>query len=448
MNKLVQSFAQGFMNWFLSLRKTVFFRATQRTLILLSPMAIVGSFFTFLHTSVFAEGSLLYNLLNMDAWLPDWIWNFGMYLSTGMTDVTLGLFGIYAVYLMSLYTARLFGRDSKTAGLTAIATLLFIAYIYNPRVNNMLILNINRRLLDVSGLLVAILVGYGVGQVFHWLGKEYHSVSYKHVHLVKERTYRALLPIGVSLAFAIIIGSGFYFAQVRLLQSTNFQSIVSQIQSSNKLWFTVPWTILVSLLGWVGVGNPLNSLGNVVNSGAQASNMNAALTAGNSWHIPYKYLGSSLLQSYGMMGGAGMAVALMIVIFLYSKDHEELQLSRLNILPVLFNCGAGFFTGLPVVLNPVYAIPFAVVPGLNMLLAAGAIALHIIPASGYMMLPGTPGLLIGFVETNGSVATLLFTVLLIVLDACAWLPFYKLSLAIEAKMVAEHKEADLNAAQA
>lgn len=446
MKKLVQNFAQGFVNWFLGLRKTVFFRATQRTLILLSPMAIMGSFFTFLHTAVFAEGSLLYSLLNMDAWLPDRVWNFGMYLSTGMTDVTLGLFGIYATYLMSLYTARLFGRDSKTAGLTAIASLLFISYIYNPRVNSMLILNINRRLLDVSGLLVAILVGYGVGQVFHWLGQEYHSVSYEHVHLVKERTYQALVPIGVSLAFAMIAGSFFYFAQVRLLQSTNFQSSVARIQSSNRLWFSVPWTILVSLLGWLGIGSPLNYLGNVANSGVQVANMNAALTAGSSWNVPYKYLGSSLLQSYGMMGGAGMAVALMIVIFLYSKDREELSLSKLNILPVLFNCGAGFFTGLPVVLNPVYAIPFALVPGLNMLLAAGTIALHLIPASGYMMLPGTPGLLISFVETNGSIAALIFTFVLVALDACVWLPFYKLSLAIEEKMAVEQQEADQNEA--
>lgn len=391
MKKLARVFARNFMDWFLKLRKTVFFRAVQRTLILLSPLAIIGSFFSFLKYSVFTEGSLLYSLLQLDNWLPEHAWRFGMYLSTGMTYVTLGMFGIYAAYLMSLYTARLVGRDSKTAGLTAIVALLFMSYIYNPRLDS---------------------------------------------------------TFALSLIFAIMIGSVFYFAQVRLLSSTNFRSIVARIQSTNNPWFSIPWTMLISFLDWGGIGSPLDSLGNIVNSGAQAANMNAALTAGSSWNIPYKCLGSSLLQSYGMMGCAGTALALMIVIFLYSKDHSDLRLAKLNLVQVLFNSGVGFFTGLPVALNPIYALPFTIVPGINMLLATGAIALHIVPPSGYLMLQGTPGLLNSFVATNGSVAALLFSLALLILDVLIWIPFYKLSVAIEEKVVAEDTEAEEHAVKA
>ena len=448
MKKLARVFARNFMDWFLKLRKTVFFRAVQRTLILLSPLAIIGSFFSFLKYSVFTEGSLLYSLLQLDNWLPEHAWRFGIYLSTGMTYVTFGMFGIYAAYLISIYPPRLVGRDSKTAGRTAIVALLFMSYIYNPRLDSTFALSFNRRVLDVNSFLIAILVGYGVGQVFHWLGKNYLSVSYEHVHLIKERTYNALLPVSVSLIFAIMIGSVFYFAQVRLLSSTNFRSIVARIQSTNNPWFSIPWTMLISFLDWGGIGSPLDSLGNVVNSGAQAANMNAALTAGSSWNIPYKCLGSSLLQSYGMMGCAGTALALMIVIFLYSKDHSDLRLAKLNLVQVLFNSGVGFFTGLPVALNPIYALPFTIVPGINMLLATGAIALHIVPPSGYLMLQGTPGLLNSFVATNGSVAALLFSLALLILDVLIWIPFYKLSVAIEEKVVAEDTDAEEHAVKA
>jgi PTS system cellobiose-specific IIC component len=52
---------------------------------MLSPIAIVGAFFEFLQKSVFLPDSLLYNILDFDDWLPDKIWEAGMYVSSGIS---------------------------------------------------------------------------------------------------------------------------------------------------------------------------------------------------------------------------------------------------------------------------------------------------------------------------------------------------------------------------
>ena len=78
-------------------------------------------------------------------------------------------------------------------------------------------------------------------------------------------------------------------------------------------------------------------------------------------------------------------------------------------------------------LNPLFLFPYVILPVMNMLLASSMIAVHLVPASAYNVLSGTPGPLVAFIATNGTWQALVFSMLLFALDILLYLPIIKMS---------------------
>lgn len=72
-------------------------------------------------------------------------------------------------------------------------------------------------------------------------------------------------------------------------------------------------------------------------------------------------------QWYAQMGGTGATLAL-VVLFLFSRSKYLKQLGRLSILPGIFNINEPVIFGAPIVMNPLLAIPFILVPIVNTIL--------------------------------------------------------------------------------
>lgn len=87
--------------------------------------------------------------------------------------------------------------------------------------------------------------------------------------------------------------------------------------------------------------------------------------------------------------------------------------------------------GLPIVLNPLFLLPYVFLPIVNMLLGASMIAVHLIPASAYNVLSGTPGPLVAFIATNGAWQALVFSMLLFAFDILLYIPIIKMAKAVQ-----------------
>ena len=68
-------------------------------------------------------------------------------------------------------------------------------------------------------------------------------------------------------------------------------------------------------------------------------------------------------------------------------------------------------------------------------LASLAIAIHLIPSTPYPVLQGTPGPLISFLGTNGNWGILIFTLVLLLIDSAAYIPFVKMALVVENRLI-------------
>lgn len=409
-----------------------FFRATRRTMAMLMPIAVVGSYFKLLGDLIFTPNGLIYNIFNLDKVLSDHIWYGGSFVCRGMVEITFGVFGVYASYFMARYTARLYHKDSTMAGLTAVLIMLFCSYASSSGRNARM--PFTASLLQINAVFIALIVGYCVGQIFHLLGKDFSYVEYEGTKVIQKRAGDAVLPSAVSLLLGVFLGILIYELQLKLLNSASFTEIVSRVQTTNNFGEVLLLTAVITFFDWLGIGYPLHSLAGIVNNAFTAENLTYTLKHGNSWNVPYKYLGSSLINSYGIMGGASVVLAV-IVLLLIRRDNRENEINaKINLLPAAFGSRLGFTVGLPLMLNPVFILPSILIPLINMTIAVAAISLHIIPVCVYQNLKGTPGLLVSFFGTNGNWATLIFTLLLFLLDIFLLLPVIKINEKVELRI--------------
>ncbi|WP_283111544.1 PTS transporter subunit EIIC [Lactobacillus gallinarum] len=429
-------------NFILIIRRLPIFRIFQRTLGMLMPIAIIGSYFKLLRDAVFSPDSFIYNILNFDSTMSDKIWYAGSFICNGFVRVTFGLFGLYAAYFAARYTARLYHKDSTLAGMTAVMIIMFCAYASNVgnKLSNKSMFSSS--VLQINALLLALLVGYAVGEIFHWLGKNHQPVEFEHVHRVRTRAWNALLPASVSIIAGMILGIIIYELQIKILSSSTFKELVIQIQNSNNIFEIIALAFVVMLLSWIGIGYPLASLSTAaaLTSGTATVNLNYALKHGGSWNVPYKFLGSSLVYPYGAMGGASVVLALIVIILLSHQNKETENIAKANLLPAAFNSTWGFMIGLPIILNPVLFLPMVLIPVINIMIASLAIFLHIITPCVYPVLKGTPGILISFFGSNGNWSNLVFSICLFILDILMLIPISLLGQRIERKLKAYEYE--------
>ena len=127
-----------------------------------------------------------------------------------------------------------------------------------------------------------------------------------------------------------------------------------------------------------------------------------------------------------MVAGVGAVLALLVAILLVSQSQKDKKVSFLSMFPSLFNNGASFMVGIPVLLNLLYVIPFLLIPLVNMAIAALALCFKLMPAAVYPVPDGTPSLLYAFIGTGGSMRALAVSLFCFALDVALYIPFVRM----------------------
>ena len=138
-------------------------------------------------------------------------------------------------------------------------------------------------------------------------------------------------------------------------------------------------------------------------------------------------------------GGGGSTLSLVIVMLGFCKSQRIKQLGRLSIVPGIFGINEPIIFGLPVVLNPIIAIPFILVPMMNLILSYCATLWHIIPKTTGVNLPWTTPIgFSGWLSTGDTIAAL-WQFLLLALGCVVYFPFIK---ALDKQYLKEELEAE------
>jgi len=149
----------------------------------------------------------------------------------------------------------------------------------------------------------------------------------------------------------------------------------------------------------------------------------AALATGQA---PPFVLTKTFFDVFTRMGGSGGTLCLIIAILYASRDSGTRRLSLVALLPALCNVNEPLLFGIPMVMNPVYLIPFLLTPLAQTVTAHTATLVHLVPHTLPDVVWTTPPLLNGYAAT-GSVAGSLMQLFNLGLGVALYVPFVRVA---------------------
>ena len=411
-NYLVQRFL-----WF---RERGFVQITQKTLVSLFPFFLFSGIIRVISLSVFSELGYINQLFSVSDWLP--AFKITGQVLNNLSNFLGGLAGPLSTYFAGKYTAGHYGRSTGTAGVTSLLVSLTIGsqeLLMSP-INDGDLTRIN---LPASiNIMLAIFVGYLVGQIFRFSRASDDQIVDKD-YIYQPKTVR---PIFLSLILAVGLNILLFVGEQRNVFQTIGQYVSKITVTHNHLFSTFMMGLLNTFFAWIG-----NSQAFALNSIAEDSfaleNLTYAVSHHTTTGLPHLYTLTNLYHSYGLVAGIGSGLALLVALLLASTSYKDKKVSLLSVFPSLFNYGAPFMVGIPVLLNLVYLVPFLLAPMVNIGIAAVSLAIHLMPAAVYPVPDGTPSLLYAFIGTGGSLRALAISILCLGVDILIFIPFVRLS---------------------
>lgn len=147
----------------------------------------------------------------------------------------------------------------------------------------------------------------------------------------------------------------------------------------------------------------------------------AAYQAGR--ELPY-IVTTEYLDHFVFLTGSGLTLPLCIMLAFKAKSKQLKELGKLALVPSIFNINEPIIYGLPIVMNPIMAIPFFVTPMLSILISYLAMSLNLVARPTGVAVPfTTPAPFGGFLIT-GDIKVALLQILVLVLAAVIYWPFF------------------------
>ena len=163
-----------------------------------------------------------------------------------------------------------------------------------------------------------------------------------------------------------------------------------------------------------GVRGPLSAAG-------IAENISAVQAGGVATNI----LTRGFWTSFVVVGGGGITLSVLIAIFIFSKREDHKSIAKFSLIPGICGINEPVVFGLPLVLNPIFAIPFIINSAIAALIAIGATNIGFITCGILDCPPGLPVFITGFISYgfNGIIVQAIILAVTFVI----WIPFVLLS---------------------
>lgn len=274
-----------------------------------------------------------------------------------------------------------------------------------------------------TGLFTAMIIGLLSAEIYCFLMKKKVTIKMPDtVPPAVNKAFASMIPGIVAIYVSAFIG----FIAVQLSGQSLNDLVSTYIQTPllglSQGWFSVVLLSFLVQLFWFFGLHGHNVLGPVLDGiylPALLENT-AAHEAGKT--LPYIWTRGSF-DAYGQMGGSGVTIAFIIAVFLFSKRQEYRAVAKLSAPMGVFNINEPVTFGIPMVLNPLFVIPWLIVPPICCGIAYAATALGLIPPV-YVAIPWiTPPGLYAFLATGGNVLAGLVSLFNVFVAFLIWTPF-------------------------
>ncbi|GHU64213.1 permease IIC component [Clostridia bacterium] len=386
------------------------------------PIIILGSFATLIN-NVFCSPKNGLAQFAMFSWMEQFSPIF-----VAINYATMNMLAIYLVFLVAYVVGKLRKFDPIFCGIVGLIS--YIALV--PNVARKLLEDGNEIFIENSlqvkytntqGMFLALLVGIFSAELLVKI------VSTKKMQIKMPES----VPRNVTAAFDVLFPSmtvvtlfglfGFVFQKVSGMNISDGIYKMLQIPLEAIMQFPAGVVVLALLcqIFWLIGLHGAQIVGIVkdpIGLAAIAANL-VAFEAGQPLPNIFTY---TFWNTYVTIGGSGNTLALIIAIFLFSKKEEDKMIGRLAAIPALFNINEPLIFGLPLVLNPMFAIPFILAPVVSAIIGYVSTMISF-AAPAYITVPFTiPPLINGLLSTS-SFKTVITQFICIVVCVLIYIPF-------------------------
>lgn len=406
------------------------------------PMTLAGSLVMLVNYAVLDPNGFIAKILHLGALIP----NLADY-QAALTPILQGTTNIMALLIVFLCAYKLAEAKNGDTLLSAICAVGVFFIIYPPYDENGAL---SMTFMGAQGLFVAIIVGLLVGEAIPALSKN-EKLRIKMpdgVPPAVAQSFNLVIPIIIVFVIASVLSFVFGNVTDGGVQYIIYNMIQVPFRSLGSNIFTVLLFALAQQFLWIlGIHGPntLSAIRSVMFAEQGVANLAYYGEMGTTIGCPFPLTWASINDAFGNTGGSGATLGLIIAIFLVArKDKTQMTIAKLAFAPGLFNINEPLMFGLPIVMNPIYAIPFIATPLVcNVIGYLCTIVFQIIPPVTLDVGWTTPGFLIPFLGSGGhNPLSLLIGVLCVCVSTLIYMPFVraaaKANIAREAEAEAEN----------
>lgn len=277
--------------------------------------------------------------------------------------------------------------------------------------------------LGATGIFSAMIIGIISARLYIFIRKKGWTINMPEgVPPMVAKVFESLIPAIIIGVFFLIVSYIFTNTSYGSMHQAIYAVIQIPLQGiGGNIWAMCLFTIVAQTLWFFGIHgtNVVSSIYTPIWIALDAANM-AAVAAGRA---PENVIGMAFFNTY-TFGGMVLGLVFMMAFMAKSKQHKSL--GRLSLVPAIFGVTEPVIFGTPLVLNFIFAIPFIFGNVIALLVAYFATTLGFVPImNGIQTIFGLP---IGiFAAIQGSWQIVVLQLLLVVIVALVWYPFFKIA---------------------
>ncbi|WP_106496374.1 PTS cellobiose transporter subunit IIC [Lentibacillus sp. Marseille-P4043] len=337
---------------------------------------------------------------------------------------TLSIMGIFVIVGIGYKLTEHYGLEAIYGGVVALAAFL----ILTPQVLEGVSGVIPTASLGAEGMFLGIFTAFVSAELYRFfVQKDWTIKMPAGVPGAVSKSFSSLIPITLTLAVFLIVRIIFSYTPFDTVQNFIYTVIQEPLTVlGSGLPATIVAVLLIQIFWFFGLHGQIivNSVFDPIWYSLNDQNLEAFQAGSELPNIITKQFVDSFLVG---MGGSGMTLAVVILIFLIGRSRQLKELGKLGGPAGIFNVNEPIIFGLPIIMNPLVIIPWLLAPVIVTIITYFAMSIGLVPPPAGIIVPWTtPPILNGFLATGNAWQGGVLQAFNLVIVILIWWPFLKL----------------------
>ena len=348
-------------------------------------------------------------------------------------QLSMGLMTLFISVGIGASLARQNGLDPVTTGLLCLMAFMLVAAPVKDG-------QISMQYFSGQGIFTALITAIYAAEVYAFLKK--HNITIKlppQVPTGVARSFEVLIPVLLIILTLHPLNLILESSTGMILPEAIMALIKPLVAASDTLPAMLLAVLLCQVLWFAGIHGALIVTG-IMNPFwmANLASNQAALAAGQA--IPHTFL-PGFWDHFLFIGGVGSTLPLAFLLMRSRAVHLR-TIGRMGVVPGFFNINEPILFGAPIIMNPVFFLPFILVPVINAILAWFAVDLGLVEKVVMLTAWTTPAPIGASWATNWAFSPVIMCFICMGISALMYYPFVRAYERTLLKQEAETAEAE------